>query len=58
MNAQEVDFGHEDLLSIDVDVYGDARNEPKQLVLLASSNAEKPVLLVARWCQSPLKELD
>ena len=48
MNAKEVDFRHEHLLAVDVDVHWDARNETEQFVLFASSDTKEPVFVIAR----------
>jgi len=58
MHAQEVDLSHGNLLTTDNIMDGNAGNETKKLILLAASDTEQPLFVVAWGSQSPFKEGD
>jgi hypothetical protein len=56
VHAEIVDLAHLDFFAIGDNVDRDARNKRKERVFLSTTDAQKPVLVIARRRKSPAKE--
>jgi len=58
MNAKEINLGHKNVLTINIEMDWNTWNETEKLILFTASYTEKPIFVISWWSQSPLQELD
>ncbi len=58
VDAEEVYFCHDHVDSVQGHVNRNRSDEAEKCLLLCASHTDMPILVIARWHESPLKEVD